>query len=49
MEHILEVKHVNVYYTEKKSLLKNRTEKIISNRLQIVQYYFDNVVIWSYN
>lgn len=27
MEHILEVKHVNVYYTEKKNLLKSKTEK----------------------
>jgi len=27
MEHILEVNHVNVYYTEKKSLFKNKTEK----------------------
>lgn len=27
MEDILEVKHVNVYYTEKKSLIRNKTEK----------------------
>ena len=37
----------NMFTHVKTSLILS--EKIISNRLQIVQYYFDNVVIWSYN